>query len=208
MPSPPSGHRARPGSYPPDWSRSGAGLRPAPCCSPPAPRCRRPWRARAARQAHSADRLDSGLGQGLDQQKYISGAAARHRRDRRASAPRPRSNGPYRPRPSARGRARSAPRSTCGFATRAAAPWPIAAGVLGIARTTGVAAPNAASKRAIVVPAAIERTTAPLRASARISRQHRGHRLRLDREHERPRHASAFGSIFASATATTPWRCA
>ena len=45
-------------------------------------------------------------------------------------------------------------------------PRPIAAGVFGIARATGVVSPNAASKRAIAVPAAIESTTAPVCASA------------------------------------------
>ena len=54
---------------------------------------------------------------------------------------------------------------TCGLANSAVTPCPMAAGVFGMARTIGVRGPKAASKRRMVVPAAIDSTTAPLATS-------------------------------------------
>ena len=61
-------------------------------------------------------------------------------------------------------------------------PWRTAAGVLGMERTTLAVAPRWLAKYFSVLPAAIDRNTAPAIGEAAQVRQHGIHGLRLDRE--------------------------
>ena len=76
-------------------------------------------------------------------------------------------------------------RLTAALATSAVIPWPMAAGVFGIARTTAASAPKPAADLARAsFPPRSKGTRRPRAAAARAPRQHVRELIRLDREND------------------------